>query len=53
MRADLVLLDPNKICDQATYAHPLVPCEGIHRVMVQGEWAWVNGRAAGAAGESF
>ena len=51
--ADLVLLDPNKICDQATYAHPLVPCEGIHRVMVQGEWAWVNGRAAGAGRGEF
>ncbi|MDI9335834.1 MAG: D-aminoacylase [Gammaproteobacteria bacterium] len=51
--ADLVLFDPQKIQDKATYATPTTPCEGIHRVMVRGDWAWINGQATGQGKGEF
>lgn len=49
--ADLVLLDPERIQDKATYEDPWQMCEGIDRVMVNGQWAWVQGQGqTGAAG---
>jgi N-acyl-D-amino-acid deacylase len=43
--ADLVLLDPDGIQDKATYESPRQMCEGIERVMVNGEWAFAQGQA--------
>jgi N-acyl-D-glutamate deacylase/N-acyl-D-amino-acid deacylase len=42
--ADLVLLDPDRIQDKATYENPRQMCEGIDRVMVNGAWAFVQGQ---------
>jgi N-acyl-D-amino-acid deacylase len=43
--ADLVLFDANRIADRATYDHPRQMCAGIERVMVNGQWAFAQGRA--------
>ena len=45
--ADLVLLDPDRIQDKATYENPRQMCEGIDRVMVNGAWAFVQGQVQG------
>lgn len=45
-RADLVLFDPERIVDAATYDAPTRPAEGIVRVIVNGQTAWQNGAAA-------
>ena len=41
--ADLVLFDPATIQDKSTYDNPHQMCEGIHKVMVNGEWAFNHG----------
>jgi N-acyl-D-amino-acid deacylase len=45
--ADLVLLDPARIQDRATYENPRQMCEGIERVMVNGHWAFARGQVQG------
>lgn len=51
--ADLVLLDPSIIQDKATYESPRQMCEGIERVMVNGEWAFSQGNAVGTGSGRF
>lgn len=51
--ADLVLLDPDGIQDKATYENPRQMCEGIERVMVNGEWAFAQGQALGSGSGRF
>ena len=51
--ADLVLLDPDVIQDKATYENPRQMCEGIERVMVNGEWAFAQGKALGTGSGRF
>lgn len=43
--ADLVLFDAHRIADQATYDNPRQMSVGIERVMVNGQWAFAQGRA--------
>jgi N-acyl-D-aspartate/D-glutamate deacylase len=38
--ADLVLFDPDRVRDRATYEQPRLPAEGIGRVWVNGRQAW-------------
>jgi N-acyl-D-amino-acid deacylase len=45
--ADMVLLDPARIQDKASYENPHLMCEGITRVMVNGHWAFAGGRSVG------
>lgn len=47
-RADLVLFDPLRIRDTATYADPCQYPEGIAAVMVNGVWTAKDGRSTGA-----
>ena len=51
--ADLVMLDPGVIQDKATYENPRQMCEGIERVMVNGEWAFAQGKALGTGSGRF
>lgn len=51
--ADLVLLDPDLIQDKATYESPRQMCEGIERVMVNGEWAFAQGQVQGTGAGRF
>jgi N-acyl-D-amino-acid deacylase len=46
--ADLVLFDPEKISDQATFENPFQPPVGIEMVMVNGELAVSAGKLTGA-----
>jgi N-acyl-D-amino-acid deacylase len=46
--ADLVLLDPAEICDNATYSNPYAHAAGIRRVYVNGALTWNEGVASGA-----
>ncbi len=48
MRADLVVFDPERITDAATFAHPKTPATGIESVYVNGTLAWHQGRHTGA-----
>lgn len=47
LRADLVLLDPDRYVDTATYADPCRTPPGVEAVWVAGRRAWANGRATG------
>jgi len=47
-RADLVLLDPARYVDDATYADPCRSPEGIAEVWVAGQSAWRDGAPTGA-----
>jgi N-acyl-D-amino-acid deacylase len=47
-RADLVLLDPGRYVDTATYADPCRSPEGVVGVWVRGERVWAGGRPTGA-----
>jgi N-acyl-D-aspartate/D-glutamate deacylase len=38
--ADLVLFDPDRVRDRATYEEPRLPAEGIAKVFVNGGQAW-------------
>ena len=51
--ADLVLLDPQRVQDKATYDEPHQMCEGIERVMVNGQWAFAKGQAIGTGAGRF
>ena len=46
--ADLVLFDPSRVIDKATFATPCEPADGIHAVMVNGRMVWEGGEAVGA-----
>jgi N-acyl-D-amino-acid deacylase len=46
--ADLVVFDPDRVADAATFASPKVPAAGIVSVYVNGTLAWHEGRATGA-----
>jgi N-acyl-D-amino-acid deacylase len=48
MRADLVVFDPARIADAATFAQPKTPAAGIDSVYVNGTLAWHRGRHTGA-----
>jgi N-acyl-D-aspartate/D-glutamate deacylase len=45
--ADLVLFDPETICDTATFADPIRPSTGIHSVWVNGVLTYTGAGAAG------
>lgn len=46
--ADLVVFDPDRIRDAATFTAPTTPAEGILQVMVNGVVAWAQGASTGA-----
>lgn len=46
--ADLVVFDPERVNDAATFAQPLQPAIGIHSVYVNGTLAWHDGAGTGA-----
>jgi N-acyl-D-amino-acid deacylase len=48
LAADLVIFDPATIGNRATEADPSARPTGIERVMVNGEWAVIGGRATGS-----
>ncbi len=52
--ADLVVFDPATVGNRATEADPAARPSGIERVMVNGSWAVIDGRATGArSGQSL
>jgi len=48
LRADLVVFDPQRIEDAATFAQPKTPAAGIRSVYVDGTLTWHEGRHTGA-----
>ncbi|MGI8332650.1 N-acyl-D-amino-acid deacylase family protein [Actinomadura scrupuli] len=46
--ADLVVFDPATVGDRATYAEPLLPPAGVHRVVVAGRTVVRDGAVTGA-----
>jgi N-acyl-D-amino-acid deacylase len=48
LRADLVLLDPTRFVDTATYEDPSRAPEGVVGVWVAGERVWADGAPTGA-----
>jgi N-acyl-D-aspartate/D-glutamate deacylase len=48
MRADLVVFDPARVADTATFSQPKTPAAGIESVYVNGTLAWHQGRHPGA-----
>jgi N-acyl-D-aspartate/D-glutamate deacylase len=48
LAADIVVFDPARIADAATFAQPKTAATGIHSVYVNGALAWHAGRATGA-----
>lgn len=48
LAADLVVFDPRRIRDRATFAEPALPSEGISHVLVNGVLVLDNGRYTGA-----
>ncbi len=51
--ADLVLFDPKRIRDTATFDNPVCPAEGIERVWVNGVLSYRNGIPTGNRGGKF
>ena len=52
--ADLVVFDPQRVRDAATFTAPMTPAEGIVEVLVNGTTTWADGRHSGArAGTSL
>jgi N-acyl-D-amino-acid deacylase len=47
LAADLVVFDPDRVADAATFARPKTPATGIHSVYVNGALAWHAERATG------
>ncbi|MBM3516620.1 MAG: D-aminoacylase [Alphaproteobacteria bacterium] len=45
--ADLVVFDPDRIADTATYDDPIRPAAGIDCVIANGEPVWVDGHSTG------
>ena len=48
LRADLVLLNPTRFIDNATYEYPKRYPEGVESVFVAGQAVWANGAPTGA-----
>ncbi len=48
MCADIVVFDPNTICDTATLANPRSPSSGLELVLVNGKVAYRDGRCTGS-----
>ncbi|MCZ8124275.1 MAG: D-aminoacylase [Magnetospirillum sp.] len=46
--ADIVVFDPKRVIDRATFAEPKLAGEGIERTFVNGRAVWENGAIAGA-----
>jgi N-acyl-D-amino-acid deacylase len=42
-KADVVLFDPLRIIDRATFREPQLIAEGVKRVFVNGQEVWVEG----------
>ncbi|MGB0543067.1 MAG: N-acyl-D-amino-acid deacylase family protein [Longimicrobiales bacterium] len=47
LAADLVILDPETVIDNATFEEPSLPSTGIEHVLVNGVFAWRNGALTG------
>ena len=47
--ADIVIFDPEKIMDAATYENPKSRSEGVHMTIVNGETVYADGEVTGAA----
>jgi N-acyl-D-amino-acid deacylase len=47
--ADLVLFDPHRVIDRATFETPKVPSEGIEQVWTNGVPTWADGALTGEA----
>jgi N-acyl-D-amino-acid deacylase len=47
MKADLVIFDPRKVIDRATFKKPQLLSEGISQVFVNGERVWKDGKPTG------
>jgi N-acyl-D-aspartate/D-glutamate deacylase len=47
MKADVVLFDPARIIDRATFKEPQLIAEGIERVLVNGVEVWRDGATTG------
>lgn len=45
--ADIVVFDPARIRDRATFTDPFALSTGVEKVLVNGELAWSEGRATG------
>ncbi|MDX1604795.1 MAG: D-aminoacylase [Candidatus Competibacterales bacterium] len=45
--ADLVLFDPDRVADRATFEQPATPAAGIDQVFVNGRCVWRDGVATG------
>lgn len=45
--ADVVVFDPGRVIDRASFAAPTQPAEGIEAVLVNGALAWHEGRSTG------
>ena len=48
MFADIVVLDPARIADRATFDDPFVRPEGVYHVLVNGKPAVLEGECTGA-----
>ena len=46
-KADLVVFDPNRIIDRATFQEPQLTSEGVQRVFVNGVEVWSDGKVTG------
>ena len=46
-KADLVVFDPNRIIDRATFEQPQLTAEGVKHVFVNGVEVWADGRVTG------
>jgi N-acyl-D-amino-acid deacylase len=47
-KADLVVFDPNRIIDRATFQEPQLTAKGVKHVFVNGTEVWADGRVTGA-----
>lgn len=48
LAADIVVFDPERIRDRATFAEPSLPSEGIDYVLVNGSVVYEGGKYTGA-----
>ena len=46
-KADLVVFDPNRIIDRATFETPQLTADGVEHVFVNGVEVWADGRVTG------
>ena len=46
-KADVVLFDPLRVVDRATFKEPQLVAEGVERVFVNGQEVWVEGKVTG------